>query len=125
MKILYPVHEHPLITSRAKELLISNQEAFEAHNAMAEYLLSLNGTQLVSDEADVAAIAVAMQVNFQIQQGLDPYIAINLNTGGQSQKGTTFRGYKTPPVIHIQARRLADSLIRESQIITTSLRTRD
>lgn len=125
MQILYPVSEHALITPRAKEVLLKNQEAFEAHNAMAEYLLSLNDTLFVSNDAEMAAIAVALQVNFQIEQGLDPYIAINLNTGGQAQKGTTFRGYKTPPVIHIQARRIADSLIRATQVTTTSLRTRD
>ena len=125
MQILYPVSQHALMTDRARALLTKNQEAFEAHNAMAEFLLSLNGTQFTGDDAEMAAISVALQVNFQIEQGLDPYIAINLNTGGQAQKGTTFRGYKTPPVIHIQARRLADSLIRSTQTVMTSLRTRD
>lgn len=125
MQILYPATAHPLLGLKAKDLLAKNPQGFDVHNAMAEVLLNLNENPFTGDEADVALIAVTIQINFQLEQGMDPYLAYNQNSGGNGTRGTTFRGYKGPPEVHGQAFRLAESLLRGSQVVLTSARTRD
>lgn len=86
---LYDVEGHPLLSEGAAEL---GPTQLEAHANLAEILLGFDTFTAFTDtdpKYDKAAIAVALQVSYQVESGIDAFILIQQTRGSRS---TTFRG---------------------------------
>jgi hypothetical protein len=103
----YDVTNHPLLSDDAKAL---GSESLEAHGRVAEQVLGLyNFTAFESgtDEYKSAQDAVALQVNYQVEAGIDAFVAASVSRGARSK---TFRGGKRMPMIHGMARRIVSRI---------------
>lgn len=80
--MLYDVATHPFLSSKSQQL----GARFESHHRMAEALLGLRAP-VVTAERDLEdmELAVAMQINFQAEQGLDPFVVESSSSSHTSQ----------------------------------------
>lgn len=69
---LYPVAGHPLLSDKYAGLKDDDQR--HAHHVMAELLLRLLPPAYEDDEAVMLTMAVVQQINFQLQQEIEPEI---------------------------------------------------
>lgn len=67
MAATYDVHDHPLLSAAAKQLVSDDPSAFDAQAITAERVLGLRGTQLTGDDAEDARVAIVRQLNLQLQ----------------------------------------------------------
>jgi hypothetical protein len=59
-------------------------EVIAEQAVIAEYALGLNGVTLVGDALTVARLAVALQIKFQLQTGVDAKLYISKSRGARS-----------------------------------------
>jgi hypothetical protein len=100
---LYDITDHPLLSPAVQNL---GPETLAAHTEVAEALLRLSELAVfaaATTEYTQATNALALQVNFQVESGLDAYILQSLTRGARSQ---TFRGGKRHLTVHPQAARI-------------------
>jgi hypothetical protein len=85
------VAAHPILSGKATALRDSNPLAFDAQVLMATLLLGFP-EKLPTKEETVEAmlLAAALQVNFQIEQGLDPLI-LEASSSGHTRNSATYR----------------------------------
>ncbi len=110
MSVLYSVAGHPLVSPKAAALAPA---VFDAHNALAEALLLLLPPPL-TDPAAVAraSLAVALQVNYQVAMGIDPFVVASVSSGHSGQSTQYHRGTVAAPLpVHEQSRLLVADLI--------------
>ena len=91
---LYPVPEdHPALT---KTVLAKGEEARLVENVLAERVLGLKGPAYTGADKDSLILAVAIQMNFQVEQGLSPDIHKTVNN---TQPGmmTAYRNRQVSP----------------------------
>lgn len=108
------------MTAKARAFEDSDEGSqFESHNIAAEQTIGVRDiTNPKAADLEVILIAVALQVSFQIQQGMDPYIVAVAAPVGS--RGTTFRG--PPPTKHIGAAKLVEGLVGAKMGVITSRR---
>ena len=106
---LYPVADHPLLSARYKAL--GTQPEKDAHAVLAELLLGLHPPALVDDQAETLTYAVVKQINFLLQQGVEPSI---LETSNQSTPGiaTSYRDRYVDP----GALAIADQVLKRARV---------
>lgn len=81
---VYDVTAHPILTPKA--LAITPAEKFASHVLLAESLLGVSGPAYTdTDLLDKARLAVAIQVNFQAEQGIDPFVYRSVSSAHSSQ----------------------------------------
>jgi hypothetical protein len=101
MAILYAVPaDHPLLSG--KWPADAGEQA--AQNALAEQLLDLRAPAYTGDAADELTTAVVLQINFQLQHGIEPHV---IRTANQSNPGvsTTYRDrYVNPEALAVVCR---------------------
>ena len=73
---IYDLSAHPLLSGKVKEL---DGPEFEAQALLAEGLLGLPATPYTGRAGALAASAVAMQINWQVEYGADPYVFTERN----------------------------------------------
>ena len=98
--LLYDIDDHPFLTPKSQAL---ESEILHSHQLLAETLLGLSAYDVFSDQADIdqVELAIAMQINFQVEQGLDPYVSKSVSSG-QSKQSTVYRdGYLDPRAVAI------------------------
>lgn len=88
-----PIYEvdqsDPLVSGRARTL---SPDEWEANVVMAEILLGLNPPALTDETAvERLTVAIAQQVNFQVQQGLDALIEASSGVSSQATKSVVWR----------------------------------
>lgn len=88
--MIYDVTDHPLLIPKVKELTTSDPEQFAAQVEVAEVLLALPATVPADPAGAQLHLAVAMQVNFQIQQGIDP-LFIESSASSHSRNSVSYR----------------------------------
>jgi len=72
MEVLYDIAAHPLLTDRATAL---SPEKLSWQQFQAERLLALTAPAYTATaDVAVAVLAIVLQINFQLAQGLDPLI---------------------------------------------------
>lgn len=87
---------HPLLSAKAKAMLTKDAEQFQAQVEIAETYLQLAvGTLYTGDKATLVKHFLALQVNWQIQLGMDPYYIRTISSSHTSQSTT----YKDNPII--------------------------
>jgi hypothetical protein len=96
---LYDVSAHPLLGGKALTL---DADALEEQASLAEDLLSLAGTTFEGDDAKAAARAVAIQVSYQVERGIEGSVYQTLTRGSRT---FNFRdsGYLAPEAVEIVA----------------------
>lgn len=109
MANLYDITQHPLLSDEAQKLGI---ESLMSHARVAETLLGmLSFTPFdVVSQADLysrASDAVALQVSYQVEAGVDAFILSQLIKGGRQ---TMFRGKGRMPIIHGIAKKIVSSI---------------
>lgn len=98
----YDVSEHGLLSADAIAL---STEEFGAQNDLAEMSLGLLGTDLTDTDEDVAMMAVALQLNFQVEAGVEAYVLLSDSQGARS------RSFRDPSVtLHPTALKLVTDL---------------
>jgi hypothetical protein len=80
----YPIGTHPLLSEEAAALWLTNQPRLEALGELAEARLGLWGTSYTGDEANLAAAAVAWQVNLMVEAGVDGDVYESVKRGSRS-----------------------------------------
>lgn len=98
---LIDVTSHPLLTGKVTVLVTANDGRFEAQQDLAEALLGLTSVyvaRLTAEQLVRAKLAVALQLNFQVEQGLDPFV-VQSESSVQQGESRTYR----PDAVHPQA----------------------
>lgn len=67
---LYSVDGHPMLGEKYNNLV--NPDEAVAHVVLAEMLLGLKAPVYTGEPAERLKFAIAIQVNFQLQQGVEP-----------------------------------------------------
>jgi hypothetical protein len=120
----YDVKDHPMLSDKAKALFNDASEKFTEHHREAENLLGLDGRAFKGEKANVAKIAVAIQINYQIETGLGFFM--NRNSPAPVRGGSVFhRGDNRASSVHPSAQQMVDSIMAtdSSRVpIITSLR---
>lgn len=109
MANLYDITGHPLLSDDAKEL---GADSLDAQGRVAETLLGLlafTPFDQTNDPANYARAtdAVALQVSYQVEAGLDAFILMSLAKGGRS---ASFRGGRRMPTIHGIAKKIVSQI---------------
>lgn len=87
MTILYDVTGHPLLAAPGNKFnALATPEEKIAQNELAEAFLGLVSPAYVGDDAEKLTFAVALQVLFQMDQGLTPHI---MKSEVQNRPGVT------------------------------------
>lgn len=115
MALLYDIDDNPFLTGKSKAL---ESEVLHSHQLLAENLLGLSMYDVFADQADVdtAELAIAMQINFQAEQGLDPYITKSVSSGN-SKSSATYRDYIVDP----RAQAMVDMVLSNLGLIGNNL----
>lgn len=103
--MIYEISAHPLRSGKVKEL---TAEEYAAQALLAEQLLALPTTAYSGRAGDLAASAVVLQVNWQVEYGADPYVLASRNAPVQRTQ-TTWK--KDVPLVDPRARQLTDQAI--------------
>lgn len=107
MAVRYDVTGHPLLTGGAEGL---GPTELAAQNRVAEILLGLWKFPVFTDadKIDQAKDAVAMQVSYQVQAGVEAFVLSSLIRGNRDMN---YRGgrRKMPP-IHSAARKIVNTI---------------
>jgi hypothetical protein len=101
--ISYGVEEHPILSAKAKALQLDDTEAFFAQAEVAESVLGIPATIPSGVDSSKLVLAVAMQVNFQIEQGLDPLI-LSSSSSSHARNSQVFRDRWIDPRAAVIAR---------------------
>ena len=67
-KAPFNIRDEPLLSAKAKGL---RERPLDAHTRMAEWLLGVANATFQTDLDDDVRIALSMQVNFQLEQGVE------------------------------------------------------
>lgn len=107
--MIYDVAGHELLSEDAQDL---GPNSLEAQARVAETLLGLLDFTPFdkTTQADLylrASDAVAMQVSYQVEAGIDAFIMLNLTKGGRTQ---TFRGGRRMPIVHSLAKKIISKI---------------
>jgi hypothetical protein len=97
------LQSHPLLTEKVRRL---DGPTFEAQVATAEALLGLTTIPVVrnTNKVPLVLLALAHQVNFQVEQGVDPFIAESTSSS-HSQQSVVYRyEYLDPRAVAILAK---------------------
>lgn len=94
MDLLYDVSGHEYLSAKATGLA---PEVFDANQLLAESLLGLT-EPVVDTDRDLARLrlAIALQINFQVMQGVDPYIEVKA-ASSQSNQSVEYRDRMIDP----------------------------
>lgn len=113
----YDVTAHPLLSEEAQDL---GPATLDAQARVAETLLGLLDftafdpvTQ--ADQYARASDAVALQVSYQVEAGMDAFILANQAKGGRSQ---TYRGGRRMPIIHSLAKKIVSKIKPTTSTLT-------
>jgi hypothetical protein len=105
--VLSGVEEHALLTGKAKALFESSPDAFHAQQQIAELLLELP-VPVKESMVTQLTLAVVMQVNFQIEQGIDP-LYISASSSAHTRNSVNYRNrYIDPRALQIARAALRD-----------------
>jgi hypothetical protein len=106
--MLYDATAHPLLSVQATQLA---PEVLVEQNELAETLLELTGTNLTGTAKETATRAVALQIAFQLEMGVEGYVFASESQGDRSG---TYRGTGQAPSVHPMAATLVASVIGRS-----------
>lgn len=86
--MLYVTDAHPLFSGKVKTL---EPEETDAHQLLAESLLRLR-SPVLTDALDVSRIAMAivLQMNFQVAQGIDP-LFVSAESSSHTKQSKVYR----------------------------------
>jgi hypothetical protein len=86
----YDILGHPMLTAKAAALGSPPGEKLAAHVLLAETLLGAHNHPLVTDadQLEVVRLFLAIQVNFQVEQGVDPFVAEKVYSSHTKQSVT-------------------------------------
>jgi hypothetical protein len=87
MPALYSgVEDHPALSADA-QAKAEDEEAFDAQQLLAEQLLGLGPPAVTAQAAlDIVLLAIALQINFQLAQGTDPFIYAEISSQQMAQR---------------------------------------
>lgn len=85
MAVRYDVSTHGLLSPDALAL---EEPEFTAQNELAETILGLNGTDFEDEDEETALLAVALQLNYQVEAGVEAFVLVSTSRGARSK---TFR----------------------------------
>lgn len=110
MNPVYNIDGHPLISQTYEGL--GSAEEKKQQNVLAELLLDLRAPAIDAPVGDELKIAVARQVNFQLEQGISPSV-IRSQMSSVPGQSTTYRDrYVDPAAWAIVARVLQVRTVR-------------
>ncbi len=113
--MIYDVTGHAKLSQAAHALA---PDLLAAEAIVAETVLGLVGTAYTEEKYDRAAVAVALQISYQVDADIEGFILQSASRGGRSVSYRT-AGKKGLPIAHPLAKKIADSLKP-----TRSIRTR-
>lgn len=93
---LYNISAHPMLTPAVKEIVTADAPKFEQMVLLAETLLGLSTVYTDARAVDQAKLALAMQVNFQQVQGIDPFIQES-GSSSQTRQSVVYRDVMVDP----------------------------
>ena len=107
---MYEITNHPLLSEEALKL---GATALDANARVAEMLLKLTtfaafDANTSADNYNRATDAVALQVSFQVESGIDAFVLASWQRGGRGKNYR--RGSRNMPVVHPMARKIATAL---------------
>jgi hypothetical protein len=107
--VLYDPTNHALLSPEARGLQQADVEQFNEQAAVAQSLLDLDGSSFSGEDAAKATRAVAMQLNYQIEMGIEGFAANAVSRGGKS---TTYRqgAGAAPILVFPPAKRMVEDL---------------
>lgn len=106
----YPIdNAHAMLSTAAKAL---GPTELATHSRIAETILGLLSFTAFDqtsspDEFSRAQDAVALQVSYQVESGIDAFLLQNLGRGGRN---LTFRGGRRMPTSHPLARKIVQAI---------------
>lgn len=112
--MLYDILDHPLLSDGAKDL---DSAELATHARVAETLLGLLKFTAFAEGTDFydrATDAVALQVSFQVEAGIEAFILTHETRGARKKD---FRGRGRMPPIHPTARKIVSG-IKPAVLIT-------
>lgn len=82
------IQDHDFLSKKSQS---EGSKSLENHQILAESLLGLNESLFTADR-DLLEIrlAIVLQINFQVEQGIDP-MYIKASSSGHSHQGVTYR----------------------------------
>lgn len=116
--MIYDVLNHKLLSDAAKDL---EPDELETHARVAETLLGLLKFSPFAVDTDSylrAADAVALQISFQVESGIEAFILTHETRGARTRD---YRGRGRMPPIHPTARKII-SAIKPSATATIQVR---
>ena len=106
--MLFTVTSHPLLSGKVVALA-GDSAKFSAQQALAEAVLDLTAdyaARLTTDQTARVTMAVVLQMNFQVEQGLDPFV-VSQESSVQQGETRTYTGH----AVHPQARAIIDAIV--------------
>jgi hypothetical protein len=82
--VLYDPTDHALLSPEARALQMNDADQFNEQAALAQSLLDLDGTSYSGADAATATRAVAMQVSYQVEMGIEGFTATTISRGSRS-----------------------------------------
>jgi hypothetical protein len=81
MPSTYDISASAMLSDAAADL---DPDALDAHTLLAEHLLGLAGDAYTGDDLDTVDIALALQVNHQVERGVDADVYESVDHGGRT-----------------------------------------
>lgn len=92
--MVYDVDGHEFLTKKSISL---EPGQFDGHHRMAEALLGLGSPAVADvDLLETLRLAIAIQINFQVEQGIDPFVASSTYSS-HSKQSINYRDRLTDP----------------------------
>ncbi len=107
---IYMIDNHPLLSEDARKL---NSTELDAHARVAETLLKFTtftpfSADTALDSYNRASDAVALQVSFQVESGVEAFVLASWARGARTKNYR--KGQRNMPVVHPIARKIATAL---------------
>lgn len=116
MTAVYVVSEHPLLSVKAKALATNSakEEEFAEQVALAADLLGVSETTYTGDTLLKVNRAVVLQLNYQLELGLSPFIYQSAASERSKQSAQYRGGEDGPPLVFAQAANIVKQVQYES-----------
>jgi hypothetical protein len=108
--VLYDPTDHALLSAEARGLQQADVEQFNEQAAVAQSMLGLNDSTFSGTDAAKATRAVAMQLNYQLEMGIEGFSANAVSRGGRSTVYKTGAGAR-PVLVFPPAKRMVEDLL--------------
>lgn len=121
--MLYDVADHPLLSEKVKAL---DAPKIDSYQVLSESLLELKPPVYTVDyDVERVQLAIVRQMNFLVEQGIDPYVVVSAQSSHTDQSVVYRDRWLDPVAVQlVEAVAAQYAVQQDTWPVLTSLRTR-